>query len=841
MKIADHPTAAIRRASGPVRGPHPVLTLLKPFIAFSSLIALGSAVGCGGETESIGSGGATSTSSGSGAGGGTSTSSGSGAGGDTTGTGGAGGNPCEPIDDGNPCTEDLCEGDVAFSKPLGDGSSCEDGDGCTLWDVCQSGACIAGNALVCSGEASCVAGVCVAPPCPGSMGFPGPPSPAVGESPRAIAAADLNGDGLSDLAVANDPGPIPNSQSVSVLIGLGQGIFAPAVQYTLSASPEALTTADLNGDGDVDLVVGCKGGVLRVMLNQGDGTMGAPVDYAGVPTLAVAAADLNGDGSVDLALGGSDQLRLLINQGDGTLVPGEVMPGTTDAVAIADMNGDLVPDLVTADQFFLTVRLGMGGGTFAPAVELSLGGAVYPALAVADFDGDGAPDVAVTYSNQVFVAINVGGGSLVYAADYPEVQSPVAIVAADLDGDGAIDLATATKSGYEASVLLNQGNGTFEPAVRYPAGRRSLAAADLDADGDVDLALPNEYAEHVGLLMNQGSGAFAAPIAHDFVGLSFLTTSELDGDGRPDLVLVSDQSNTVGVQLNEGDGGFGPATMFDAGQDPRKVVVADVNGDARPDLLVVNHLVDVRVLLNQGGGSFSAAVSYAAGTSPSALTAADANADGKMDLIVASEDDTQVSVLAGHGDGTFDSPQHYEAGTNANAVAAEDLDEDGLVDLIVLGDFNLSVLMGNEVLGFAVWVETSVPFAGRAFLVADLDGDGKLDVATGDNAQDNVTLLYNQGDGTFAAGVTLPAQAPLALAAADLTGDDEPELVAAGGTLSVLPNQGGGAFGAAVEHNSSGGMSSISAVDVNGDGRTDFVVSDPSEFKYYVMLGTCLP
>ena len=91
--------------------------------------------------------------------------------------------------------------DDTFARTYG--FSCNDGDACTVADTCQTGVCVAGAPMVCNGGASCVAGACLAPPCNGGLGFPGPPVVQVGTNPSSVTAADLNGDGKPDLVVAN--------------------------------------------------------------------------------------------------------------------------------------------------------------------------------------------------------------------------------------------------------------------------------------------------------------------------------------------------------------------------------------------------------------------------------------------------------------------------------------------------------------------------------------------------------------------------------------------------------------------------------------------------------------
>lgn len=229
--------------------------------------------------------------------------------------GGPGGLACAPVDDANLCTEDSCANGVPVHTTLGDGAPCSDGDACTQSDVCQSGACVGGPLRVCDDGATWVAGLC---PCPRTLGFPGAPMSPVGLA-FSVALADFDGDGLPDIA-----SPDENSDTVSVLRGLGHGQFASAVHCPTAGTPHSVLAADLDGDGALDLAVTSFASAVSVLVNQGDGSFGAKVDYpTHVKPTGIAAGDLDGDGSLDLAVTGfvAGVVSVLLGKGDGTLAP----------------------------------------------------------------------------------------------------------------------------------------------------------------------------------------------------------------------------------------------------------------------------------------------------------------------------------------------------------------------------------------------------------------------------------------------------------------------------------------------------------------------------------------
>ncbi|WP_437717285.1 VCBS repeat-containing protein [Sorangium sp. So ce448] len=858
---------------------------------------------------------ATSTSSSGGSGGGGSGGGGSGGG------EGRGGGPaaCVAVDDGNPCTDELCDDGQPVHRPTRvgvacstggtrcdgrgrcveclartdcagaddpcrprscvegrcavgvapEGAACNDGDACTLNDTCRAGACVSGAPLACSGSASCAAGACVAPACAGTLGLPGPqalPNPPVGQQPVSMAAADLNGDGALDVATANAGG-----SSVSVLLNLGNGAFAAAVDYPVGASAHSLVITDLDGDGAPDLAVATAntGGTVRVLLNRGDGTFAAPVSYAPVLSTesadagSIAASDLDGDGITDLAVSYSNHMRLLFNRGDGTFTVTLVdelsslyFPWFT-SITTADVDGDGSPDLLIADddRDVVQVRLNHGDGTFAAPVEYAAGfGPI--TIAAIDLNGDGHVDLAVTVrSRGVSVLLNHGDGTFAAPETYTTLDTSNSLVASDMNGDGMVDLVCAGRDGV--GVLLNHGDGTFSAPVSYAAeaGFIFAVAADLNGDGIHDLAVASSLNSDVTVLLNQGDGTFAAPIDY-YAGIQpgSVTAADLNGDGRPDLAVVPRDSREVAVLLNHGDGTFADVAFHGVGERPYAVTAADLNGDGKLDLAVAK-AADVSVLLNHGDGTFADVINYGhddfMSSGSDLVIAADVNGDGSPDLVTHGGG---VRVRINQGDGTFFAPAvRYASGAKTRSVVAADLDGDGSLDLAFgkADSPEVGVLL-NQVDGtFAGAVDYPAGTSPRSMVTADLNDDGATDIVVVGSS--DVSVLFNQGDGVLAAPVSYAAGAsPTSVAVSDLNGDGRPDLAVANnarvraedegaGEVSVLFNQGDGTFAAPVRFSAGMSPASIAAADLNGDGRPDLAVANIHESMVSVLINRCLP
>jgi hypothetical protein len=333
---------------------------------------------------------------------------------------------------------------------------------------------------------------------------------------------------------------------------------------------------------------------------------------------------------------------------------------------------------------------------------------------------------------------------------------------------------------------------------------------------------------------------------------------------------------------------FANAVTYDSGGfDAGAVVAADVNGDGKPDLVVVNACGSdstcstngsVGVLLNNGNGTFSTAVTYSSnGWSADAVAVADVSGDGKPDLVVVNQcptascsTDGAVAVLLGNGDGTFQAAVSYDSGGfNAISVAIADVNADGHPDLVVVnscGSDNtcmshgtVAVLLGNGAGTFqpAVTHDTG-GFGADAVAVADLRGDGKLDLVVVNSCgppgcpfgvttplPGSVGVLLGDGDGTFQAVTAYPtsASATHALAVADLNGDGKLDIVASNDCGITAPQECKGSEGTGVEHvdvllsngdgtfqgpvpydTSAGDLGGVAIADVNGDGIPDLEV-----------------
>ncbi len=354
---------------------------------------------------------------------------------------------------------------------------------------------------------------------PASLGFilrSAPASPAtVGQRPQNTVLGDFNNDGRLDLAVTNS-----SANTISVLLGNGDGSFQAPTTYAAGANPIAIASGDFNRDGKLDLAVGnAFANTVSIFLGNGDGTFLPPQTYAvGRGPQSIAVSDFDGDGFLDLAVldRNDSNVTILLGQGDGTFQaelnvcedPLTIPVGDSGQIIVAaDFNGDGKADLAVTDaeNSQVDVLLGLGDGNFAPQVTYGVG--FNPiGLAVADFNGDGFPDLAVANAEQssVSVLLGVGDGTFQPQVNYGTGNAPEGLSVGDFNGDGKMDLVASNAFSNSVSVLLGNGDGTFKSQLAFPAGNRpfGVGVGDLNGDGLPDVVVANSTAGTTSILLS---------------------------------------------------------------------------------------------------------------------------------------------------------------------------------------------------------------------------------------------------------------------------------------------------------------------------------------------------
>jgi hypothetical protein len=652
-----------------------------------------------------------------------------------------------------------------------------------------------------------------------------------------------------------------------LLLGVRVRAQVPNPVVIGTGSPLGAVSADLNGDGRADLVLGDG----TVLLGNADGTftttttisLGTTAQNCLKPSCpilfnVVAVGDFNGDGKPDIlvqqAPTSSTGVSVFPGNGDGTFgSPINSNPGVSIGnIRLVDVNGDGKLDLVfvsithTGNQIY--VSLGAGDGTFSTATPYTVfSSASVVQIVTGDFNGDGKIDVAASgnIDNAVGpVGVLFGNGNGTFATPAVTsagVNAPNGLATADFNGDGKLDLVLAGEQlsdhTQQTYFLAGKGDGTFQTPSIIAPGSGVIAVGDLNGDGKLDVVVStNPFFE---TLLGNGNGTFQQKAAHPTtnIGASSIAIGDFNGDGKLDI------SDGASVVYGKGDGTFqdvpGVIANVPAGlsQALSTVATGDFNGDGKPDLAVGLSGVApaVYILLGDGTGQHTIANIYTTSSSPANLQTADFNHDGKTDLVFSTLDSgttVKVQTMLGHGDGSFAAPVATTLGPGVvgaplPTIGLADFNSDGFIDVATVQDGQAVVLIGAGDGTFAAPVSY---FAGQAPLsigLGDFNADGKADVASCGSS--GIGVLLGKGDGTLEP-VTFqnPGPSPGAGPAcpititADFNNDGATDLMFG---VSLWLSNGDGTF--SPFGNPVGlTVNPKVAADVNGDGKLDLVASD---------------
>jgi len=670
--------------------------------------------------------------------------------------------------------------------------------------------------------------------------------------PGRVLVADFNNDGWDDVAVTSSGW----SSSASIYLNNHDGTFGSEnVVYTGGYYGLAGAVGDLNGDGNADIVIANhyatpdgqdnqNDGDVRVLLGNGDGTFQGPATYltAKYP-LDVALADMNGDGKLDIVTANdlsTSAFCVLLNDGDGTfptpadrsLVPTFAATQWPTGLAIADFNGDGHMDVAcgTPANNFVFILRGNGDGTLEAYGTTYLNGATGRALAAGDLNGDGAPDLTLGYG---VVALNNGDGSFAPSiSGLPNYSAGngQGFAIADMNADGSAEVVTADNSPYGFAIAKQAPgvafpgtpDGTWFFHVRAvasdgSAGDISTRAVKIDTKApSVELSGATDGAAYLAGEAPDAVITATDPNMPDASGVKSVFY-QLDGQDRVDLdgdtatITLPSTPGVYGCWYGASDGAGNWCEWYHF----TVTILGDVTGLASPthpdpDTWYSNNTPGLTWDVLSGLG-YSYAIDHDPGTVP----------------------DTEADTVAAAG--LLAEPTTFQTGSYPTGIATGDFDEDGVADLAVANTDDNTVSIHHGAGDGTFWYgEVPVYDVGSgpdSIAVADLDGDGHLDLAIANEYDSTVSILYGDGGGGFEDGGSYDCVSyPYGIAAGDLNGDGVPEIAVASWDdatgFSVLTRGEDGSYGyqfcSLGESWNEGG---IAIADTDGDGVNEIVTN----------------
>ncbi len=688
-----------------------------------------------------------------------------------------------------------------------------------------------------------------------------------GSNPSASVTADLNGDSIPDVAVANQ-----SSSTISVFMGNGDGTFRPPTTLASGSQPLRIIAADLNKDGWLDLVtVNYGGGGLSVFMATGSGEFAtaATVPLFATP-LDVAAGDFTGDGKIDLAVPSPQGSSVSILPGNGNGTFGEALSISTtyppERLAAADFNGDGKLDLALTTSFSIyMVMLGAGDGTF-PTKTYTITSYRTLQIAAGDLSSDGKQDLVVVTADiasgagtcSTLVLQGVGDGALNAQPPLACGTFPQALTLTDLNSDTIPDILVPSNSGDNLYLYIGNGNNTFKTAVQYDSPKlvTAMAIADFNSDGRLDIGLASFNDSTFTVFPQNANGTFsgapAASFSADGAPIS-LAAGDFNKDGFLDVAGSIPNSNRAIAYYGNGSGSLTSKTVIEIVNQqntyiPGGILATDLNNDGSSDLVTTGKgTITIAAALSTTGNVFQPPTFYQADTAQNRAVSGDFNGDGMVDVVAAnyySNFGNDISLFLGNGDGTFQTQRIFAAGANSHDVAADDFNGDGNLDLAVVNTSGtVSILLGDGSGNLAAPV--AYPVGAGPFYASsgDFNRDGTRDLAVSNSSGGTVSILSGNGDGTFQPAVDFPAGgAPDQLITADLNSDGLEDLVSANGYgyISVLLGKGDGAFLPA-QHFWSNSTSTLAVGSFTGSGPVDIAVADGRRGGVKLLSNTTSP
>ena len=701
--------------------------------------------------------------------------------------------------------------------------------------------------------------------------------------PFSISTGDLDGDGQSDLAIANS-----GNNDIQLLINYNKNIFMNKQNLStgLGSHPQSVTIAYLNQDHFLDIaVVNTWDDNFNVFFGLGNGSFSRKYIYS-TGTLStpssIVAGDLNEDGRMDIVTAneGSDTVGIFLASEYVLFSTYDInIPGSSplpSCIASGDFNNDHLLDIVIGNRgtYTLGIYFGYGNGTFSEQITISIESDPSPNyLAVGDFNNDNCQDLVFVSSdiNAFCIFLGYGNGSFQSPLSYStgDWSSPYSVAVADFNKDSQLDIVVVgANEDIQGTVwlFLGFGNGTFERSVVYTITDgtyiRSVAVDDLNNDTFLDIVFVNPDANSICLLFGFGDGHFSNATTLSTGENSqpvSVALGDLNGDKSIDIVVANRLSATVLLFFGYGNETFSTQNIavLHYNASVPSILLSDVNSDNLLDILFIDEQLNggIGIFYGFGGGKFASLKFYATGsfTAPSMAAVGDFNNDSRIDLAICKFYHGSIGVFIQSAIDLYASPALFPTGNQSHpsAIVLGDFNNDHHLDIAVANSMSNTIGIflgyGNGDFAHQRTYSTGSDSHPSALSVNYFNDDHYLDVAVVNSAMSTVAIFLGNENGSmthlisYSTGIS---SAPVAITAKDLNRDNHSDLVVANrGSNEVLIYLGSG-NGTFIEEkrysmNYNARPQSVVIGDINGDKMLDIAIANDGTGNVEVLLQTC--
>ena len=361
-------------------------------------------------------------------------------------------------------------------------------------------------------------------------------------------------------------------------------------------------------------------------------------------------------------------------------------------------------------------------------------------------------------------------GDMNASAPFTTGTNPLAVAVGDVDGDAKPDVVVVNNTANTVSVFRNTstiGNFSFDAKVDYATGVKPSAVllADMDNDRKMDIVVLNNGSTNVSVFKNNctsGTISFAARVngATGTTGYNTnaIAVGDIDHDGYLDIIATNGLKNTISILLNTSTStaiSFATKVEYPTGTSPHGVAIGDIDGDTNIDIVVANNSGNsVSVIKNltsmTGTTAMAAKVDYSVGTGPQAVALGDIDNDGKLDIITSNFTSGSVSILRNTSFSntiSLSTAVNKTTAASAQSIGLADIDGDGKVDITNANSAGIISVLKNSkkktTPSFVTAVGFSTGTANVFHTMGDVDGDGKIDAVVLDNTSNSFVVLRN--------------------------------------------------------------------------------------------------